>query len=175
MKKYIVTLTKDEREILSALTSKGKHKSQKILNALILLGCDEGEYQIKRSTNEEIAHILNISMRKIDRVKERFISEGIEVALNGRKRNRIYDKKADGDFEAHLVGGLDDQDFGVPLIVLTVIFTFALLSPEGSEKFIKYLESKEVYYSKRWKIFYLVSISTLTIMFALILYFKRPI
>ena len=103
MKKYIVTLTKDERETLSALTSKGKHKSQKILNALILLGCDEGEYQIKRSTNEEISLILNISMRKIDRVKERFVSEGIEVALNGRKRNRIYDKKADGDFEAHLV------------------------------------------------------------------------
>jgi len=103
MNKYIVTLTKDERETLRALTSKGKHKSQKILNALILLGCDEGEYQIKHSTNEEIAHILNISMRKIDRVKERFVSEGIEVALNGRKRNRIYDKKADGDFEAHLV------------------------------------------------------------------------
>ena len=103
MKKYIVTLTKDERETLSALTSKGKHKSQKILNALILLGCDEGEYQIKRSINEEIARILNISMRKIDRVKERFVLEGIEVALNGRKRNRIYDKKADGDFEAHLV------------------------------------------------------------------------
>jgi len=103
MKKYIVTLTKDERETLRALTSKGKHKSQKILNALILLGCDEGKYQIKRSTNEEIAHILNISMRKIDRVKERFVSESIEVALNGRKRNRIYDKKADGDFEAHLV------------------------------------------------------------------------
>ncbi len=75
MKKYIVTLTKDERETLRALTSKGKHKSQKILNALILLGCDEGEYQIKHSTNEEIAHILNISMRKIDRVKERFSAE----------------------------------------------------------------------------------------------------
>ncbi len=98
MKKYIVTLTKDERETLRTLTSKGKHKSQKILNALILLGCDEGEYKIKRSTNEEISQILNISMRKIDRVKERFVSEGIEVALNGRKRNRIYDKKGDGDF-----------------------------------------------------------------------------
>lgn len=103
MKKYIVTLTKDERENLIVLTSKGKHKSQKILNALILLGCDEGEYQKKRSTNEEIAQILNISMRKIDRVKKRFVLEGIEVALNGRKRNRIYDKKTDGDFEAHLV------------------------------------------------------------------------
>ena len=103
MKKYIVTLTKDERETLTTLTSKGKHKSQKILNALILLGCDEGEHQIKRSTNDEISRILNISMRKIDRVKERFVMENIEVALNGKKKNRIYDKKTDGDFEAHLV------------------------------------------------------------------------
>lgn len=103
MKKYIVTLSKEERETLSALASKGEHKSQKILNALILLGCDEGENQIKCSTNEEIARILNISMRKIDRVKERFVIEGIEAALNGRKRNRIYTKKADGDFEAHLI------------------------------------------------------------------------
>ncbi len=103
MKKYIVTLTKAERETLIALTSKGKHKSQKILNALILLGCDEGEHQTKRSTNDEISRILNISMRKIDRVKERFVMESIEVALNGRKKNRIYDKKTDGDFEDHLV------------------------------------------------------------------------
>ncbi len=103
MKKYIVTLAKEEREALDALTSKGKHKSQKILNALILLGCDEGEYQVKRSTNEVMASALNISMRKIDRVKKRFVEEGIEVALNGRKGSRIYAKKADGDFEAHLV------------------------------------------------------------------------
>ncbi len=103
MKKYIVALAKDERETLGALTSKGKHKSQKILNALILLGCDEGEYQKKRSTNEEMARILNISMKKIDRVTKRFVMESIVVALNGRKRSRIYAKKADGDFEAHLV------------------------------------------------------------------------
>ena len=103
MKKYIVTLTKDERETLTTLTSKGKHRSQKILNALILLGCDEGEHQTKRSTNDEISRILNISMRKIDRVKERFVMESIEVALNGKKKTRIYDKKTDGDFEAHLV------------------------------------------------------------------------
>ena len=95
MKKYIVTLSKEERETLSALASKGEHKSQKILNALILLACDEGEYQVKRSINEEIAGVLNISMRKIDRVKERFVMEGIDAALNGRKRNRIYTKKAD--------------------------------------------------------------------------------
>ncbi len=103
MKKYIVTLTGEERESLSALAYKGKHKSQKILNALILLGCDEGEHQGKRSTNAEMARVLNISMKKIDRVKKRFVVEGLEVTLNGRKGSRIYAKKSDGDFEAHLV------------------------------------------------------------------------
>ena len=103
MKKYIVTLDEGERKDLEALTSKGKHKSQKILNALILLACDEGKYQKQRSINEEIARVLNISMKKIDRVKKRFVEEGFDVALSGRKGSRIYTKKADGDFEAHLV------------------------------------------------------------------------
>ena len=103
MKKYIVTLTEDEREALGKLVFKGKHKSQNILNALILLGCDEGEFQTSRSTNEEMARVLNISMKKIDRVKKRFVEEGLNVALNGRKGSRIYTKKVDGDFEAHLV------------------------------------------------------------------------
>ncbi len=103
MKKYIVTLSKEEREALGALASKGKHRSQKILNSLILLACDKGEHQTKRSTNEEIACVLGISMRKIDRVKKRFVIESIEAALNKKKGNRIYVKKADGDFEAHLV------------------------------------------------------------------------
>jgi transposase len=103
MKKYIVTLTEDERENLGVLTSKGKHRSQKILNALILLGCDEGEFQKKRSTNKEISKVLNISMKKIDRVKKRFVEDGLDITLNGRKGSRIYTKKADGDFEAYLV------------------------------------------------------------------------
>ncbi|MBU2054414.1 MAG: IS630 family transposase, partial [Proteobacteria bacterium] len=85
------------------LTSKGEHKSQKILDALTLLGCDEGEFQEKRSTNKEISRVLNTSMRKIDRVKKRFVEEGLDVALNRRKGSRIYVKKADGDFEAHLI------------------------------------------------------------------------
>jgi len=103
MKKFIVTLTEEERNLLTGLTSKGKHRSQKILNALILLACDEGEYQRKRSKNEEIARVLNTSMRKIDRVKKRFVLNGLDVALHGRKGSRVYAKKADGDFEAHLV------------------------------------------------------------------------
>jgi hypothetical protein len=100
---YTVTLTEDERKSLYEFTSKGKHDSQQILNALILLNCDKSEWNVNHSTNEEISHVLNISMRKIDRVKKRFVEKGLEVALNGEKRNRIYDKKVDGDLEAHIV------------------------------------------------------------------------
>ena len=103
MKKYVVTLTEEERKELCKITSKGNHRSQKMLNALILLGCDEGKFQKERSINEDLSRILNISMKKIDRVKKRFVEESLDVALNGRKGSRVYAKKADGDFEAHLV------------------------------------------------------------------------
>ena len=103
MKKYVVTLTDEERDELLAITSKGIHSSQKVVNALILLGCDEGEYQTNRSTNAELSRVLNISMRKIDRVKERFVTNGLDAALIRKKPDRIYDKKIDGDFEAKLI------------------------------------------------------------------------
>ena len=103
MVRYKITLTEEERKDLESITSKSKHRSQKIINALILLNCDEGDFQTKRSTNEQVAGVLKISMKKIDRVKKRFVEEGLDVALNGHKGKRVYEKKADGDLEAHLV------------------------------------------------------------------------
>jgi|TARA_B100001964_G_C14137309_1_gene555745 hypothetical protein len=103
MVRYRITLTEEERKCLKSITSKGKHRSQKVINALILLNCDEGAFQTKRSTNEQVVSVLKISMKKIDRVKKRFVEEGLYVALNGHKGKRVYEKKADGDLEAHLV------------------------------------------------------------------------
>lgn len=103
MKIYKVTLTKEERSRLKVITNKGSHRSQKVLNALILLNCDEGEFQDDQSINEVVSSVLQVSMRKIDRIKKRFVEESIEIALNGRKGERVYSRKADGDFEAHLV------------------------------------------------------------------------
>jgi len=103
MKKYKVTLTEVERSELKAISSKGSHRSQEVLNALILLSCDEGEYQVTRAINEVVASVLRVSMKKIDRVKKRFVEEGFDIALNGRRGERVYARKADGDFEAHLV------------------------------------------------------------------------
>lgn len=103
MIKYKVTLTEPERNELNEIVRKGKHRSQKLLNALILLNSDVGNYQTNHSKNEDIARILNISMRKIDRIKKTFVERGMDIALNGTKGQRLYKKKADGDFEAHLI------------------------------------------------------------------------
>ena len=103
MRKFKVTLEQQERDSLVAITQKGNHQSRKVLNALILLNCDQGQFQDRCLRNEDVAAVLKISLRKIDRVKKRFVEEGLDVALHGRKGQRVYEKKADGDFEAHLV------------------------------------------------------------------------
>jgi len=100
---YTVTLTDEERKELKAITEKGSHKSQKVLNALILLNCDRGEYQANYSPNEDVSRILGVSLRKINRVKKRFVEEGYDIAINGHKSSRVYKKIVDGDLEAHII------------------------------------------------------------------------
>ena len=102
MIKYRVTLTIEERIELESIVSKGSHKSQKVLNSLILLNVDESQPKESRTINEKISNVLQISMKKIDRVKKRFIEEGLEIALCGHPKEREYEKKVDGDLEAKL-------------------------------------------------------------------------
>ena len=101
--KYRFALTQEERLELEVIVSKGKHKSQKVLNALILLNCDENAPAPRKLSEEGIADVLKISAMKLYRVKRRFVEEGLQVALNGHKGQRIYEKKADGEFEARLI------------------------------------------------------------------------
>lgn len=103
MERYKVTLLQEERRELEAITRKGSHRSQKVINALILLNCDAGEWSGQRARGEDVARILQVSMRKLDRIKKRFVEEGLEAALGRRSSSRHYERKADGEFEAHLV------------------------------------------------------------------------
>ena len=100
--RYAIKLTKSEVEELTGIINKGSHTSQTYRTAYILLNCDEGEYS-KKVTNAQISKVLNVGMRTIDRVKKRFIEEGLELALERRPSRRLYERKADGDFEARLV------------------------------------------------------------------------
>lgn len=102
MVKYKVTLTEKERKELLEITKGGQHSSKKVIHALILLNCDVGEFSDKVK-NEDIAKVLKTGMRTIDRVKKKFVEEGFEIALEGRPTTRVYEKKTDGDLEAHLI------------------------------------------------------------------------
>ncbi len=70
--KYRLALTGDEREELEAIVARGKHNSQKVLNALILLNCDENAPTPRRMRDQDIAQVLKVSAKKVHRVKQRF-------------------------------------------------------------------------------------------------------
>jgi len=102
MIRYTIKLTKTEVEELHTIINKGSHTSQTFRTAYILLNCDEGKYSDKVS-NEQISKVLKIGMRTIDRVKKKFMEEGLESSLERRLTQRIYETKVDGDIEAKLV------------------------------------------------------------------------
>ena len=103
MTRYLVELEAEERETLKAITRKGSHRSLKVINALLPLNCDKGEFNDRRASGGEIANVLRISARRVDRIKKRFVEEGLESALGGRQGRRTkYIRKADGEFEARL-------------------------------------------------------------------------
>jgi transposase len=102
MIRYKVTLTANEREQLQSVMSKGKHSSLQFRNACILLNCDEGEHGQKAS-NEQIAQILQVTTKTVERLKQRFIEDGFEGCMDRKPYPEVKEIITDGDFEAHLV------------------------------------------------------------------------
>jgi transposase len=101
-KKYIVSLTEKERQELEELTQKGKSSARKINHARILLKADIN--QINGEWNDDqISQALEVSRSTIERVRQRFVEEGLEQALNPRPRNSLKLRKIDGEAEAHLI------------------------------------------------------------------------
>jgi len=99
-KKYVINLTDEERQELTALTSKNKANRAKIINAFILLKADRGGENLK---DEEIAKVFNLSIRKIERTRQRFVEEGFDTSLNRRPRLHNKPFRIQGEEEAHLV------------------------------------------------------------------------
>jgi transposase len=102
MKKYRVTLTEAEREELGQLINKGKAAARKLLHARILLKADESEGH-EAWTDEGIRAALDVSVSTIERVRERFVEEGLQAAIERKTAKREYKRKLDGEQEAHLV------------------------------------------------------------------------
>lgn len=102
MVRFKVTLTENEREQLKAILGKGKHSSLQFRNACILLNSDESEHGQKVS-NEQIAQVLHINTKMVERLKQRFVEEGFEACIDRKAYRQVKETKVDGDFEAHLV------------------------------------------------------------------------
>lgn len=101
VKKYIVRLSEAERQSLEQIVTTGKRAAYTINHARILLKADcnqaNGSWR-----DQEIKNALDVSLRTIERVRQRCVEEGLEAALKyraggGRKR------KLDGETEAHLI------------------------------------------------------------------------
>lgn len=102
MKKYHVELTEEERFELENITKKGKRNARMIRTAYVLLNTDENNAN-RLKKDKEIANILNMSVRSIENIRKKFVLEGYEIALNGKPSTQIYEKKVDGEVEAHLI------------------------------------------------------------------------
>ena len=101
-KKYRVNLTEDERDFLKQLISKGKAAARKITHAQVLIHADESG-STSPLKDADIAKAVHISRLTIERIRKRFVEEGIESALNPKVQARRRAKKLDGEAEAFLV------------------------------------------------------------------------
>jgi hypothetical protein len=101
LKKYIVRLTDEERETLQQVVGKFKGSSQKVRRAQVLLKADaEGPGW----TDAKIADAFGCRTKTVENIRERFVTDGFEVALDGRHRPEPpCPKLLDGEQEAKVI------------------------------------------------------------------------
>ncbi len=104
-KKYVVELTKEERECLLKLIRAGGAPARMLNRARVLLKADCGDYAGERSAlaDREIARMLETSAATVGRVRERFFRQGIDAALERSMPDRVYERSFDGRTEARLI------------------------------------------------------------------------
>ena len=103
MKKYRVTLTAEERLGLQELIASGKATAQKLAHARILLKADAAP-DGPAWADDRIAQAVEVSVATVERVRRRFVEQGLEAALARKPQDRPSRlPKLDGRAEAHLV------------------------------------------------------------------------
>ena len=97
--RYAIDLTDAERAALREILAKNQGKRSTLTNAYILLKAD-------RScgwTNTDIASAYDVSTKKVEQLKKRFVEEGFEAALYRKPVTNAHRRKITGDEEAHLI------------------------------------------------------------------------
>lgn len=102
MKKYRVTLSQEERSELNLLIISGKYKHTRQKRAQILLAADESEGG-KKMKDKDIAQAYDVRVQTVERLRQRFVEEGYEIALQGKKRQVEREKVLDSRVETRLI------------------------------------------------------------------------
>jgi transposase len=97
--RYVVTLTESERSELQELIAKNKVNRSTLVNAFILLKADKA----CGWSNQDIATAYEVSTKKIEQVKKRFVEEGYEAVLSRKPVTNLHRRKMTGAEEAHLL------------------------------------------------------------------------
>ena len=101
--RYKVTLTKEERKDLEAISTKGKKAARTVLYARALLLLDAGEYGPKWVV-AKVAEAIGTTTRTLEQLKKRFVEEGLSAAIERKKRETPpREIRFGGEFEAHLL------------------------------------------------------------------------
>ena len=100
--KYAVRLTDEERAQLRTLVGRGVAPARRLAHARILLKADQGEGGAAWA-DAAIAGALEMHPATVARVRQQFVAEGLEAALDRRAPRREYARKLDGEREARLV------------------------------------------------------------------------
>jgi transposase len=95
-KLYVVDLSKEEKEQLEELTTKGQSPARKIKRAHILLLANKG------LKDKEIARALDAAVTTVERIRKRLVEEGLEAAISERPRPGAK-RSLDGHQEAYLL------------------------------------------------------------------------
>lgn len=103
-KKYRVTLEPEEREQLRQLLAKGKADVRRLKHAQVLLAADESPGGPARR-DEPIALAVGVARATVERVRQRFVEEGLALAISPYRATvrREPRAKLDGAREAHLI------------------------------------------------------------------------
>ena len=100
-KKYVVRLTDEERSVLRVVVKKFTGSSEKVRRAQVLLAADaDGPHW----TDKRIAEAYTCRTKTVENIRQRLVSEGFDIVLNGKKRESPPRRKAlDGEQEAKVI------------------------------------------------------------------------
>ena len=99
VKKYVVTLSDEERDRLNTLIQTGKHRARQLVKARILLKADASEAG-EGWSDSQIAAALDTSIDTVGRTRQQLVEEGFDAVLTRKHspasaRPRIFDGAAE--------------------------------------------------------------------------------